>query len=268
MWILSSIVHWWQLYYAIEPNKFFCVKYVALVDMKLNSNTCVYCTFERALLLVHIVSSIDEATSTFGDLCLWRLYEGRRVALYKQLIFDDPITINVNQQRCYILVWLHCKNNPWYVQLILLVDPMQSVICVHIMPERIQAETLISLVAPSDNIQPFIYQDNTSQENPSRKNGRKGPKITVRANSSTNLLSYNTTISLRGCESNTRTQKRNVLDILVKITDVILIIGAVVIAISMIISFMTVGLAVYKMYFTEGVAKINNTRKNVQTLLW
>ena len=135
------------------------------------------------------------------------------------------------------------------------------------MSESIQAETLISLVAPSDNIQPFIYQDNTSQENPSRKNGRKGPKITVRANSSTNLLSYNTTISLRGCESNARTQKRNFLDILVNITDVILIIGAVVIAISMIISFMTVGLAVYKMYFTEGVAKINNTRKNVQTLL-
>ena len=111
------------------------------------------------------------------------------------------------------------------------------------MSESIQAETLISLVAPSDNIQPFIYQDNTSQENPSRKNGRKGPKITVRANSSTNLLSYNTTISLRGCESNTRTQKRNFLDILVNITDVILIIGAVVIAISMIISLMTVGLA-------------------------
>ena len=123
------------------------------------------------------------------------------------------------------------------------------------MPESIQAETLISLVAPSDNIQPFIYQNNTSQENPSRKNGRKGPKITVRANSSTNLLSYNTTISLRGCESNARTQKRNFLDILVNITDVILIIGVVVIAISMIISFMTVGLAVYKMYFTEVFAK-------------
>ena len=135
------------------------------------------------------------------------------------------------------------------------------------MPESIQAETLISLVAPSDNIQPFINQNVSPREDPSRKNYRKSPNITVRANSSTNLLSYNTTISLKGCESHTRTQNRNFLDVLVNITDVILIIGAVVIAISMIISFMTVGLAVYKMYFTEGVAKINNTRKNVQTLL-
>ena len=126
MWILTSIVLWWQLYYAIEPNKFFCVKYIALVDMNVHSNTCAYCTFERALLLVHIVSSIDEAFSTFGDLCLWRIYEGRRMVLYKQLIFDDPIIINVNQQRCYILLWFDCKKNPWCVQLILLVDPIQN----------------------------------------------------------------------------------------------------------------------------------------------
>ena len=55
--------------------------------------------------------------------------------------------------------------------------------------------------------------------------------ITIHANSTPNLSTYGTTLSLRNCENNNET--RDPLDVLILITDIVLIICAVIVAISL-----------------------------------
>ena len=125
-----------------------------------------------------------------------------------------------------------------------------------------QNETRISLVAPSDSINLFMDKNKKKSENVRESSVTESPKYTIRANSSTNLLAYRTTISLRSCDNLNATKSYNSLELLVKVTDLILLLGAVIIVISLCITFSTVGLALFRMYSSEGVSKINNTRKS------
>ena len=125
-----------------------------------------------------------------------------------------------------------------------------------------QNETRISLVAPSDSINLFMDKNKKKSENVRESSVTESPKYTIRANSSTNLLAYRTTISLRSCDNLNAIKSYNSLELLVKVTDLILLLGAVIIVISLCITFSTVGLALFRMYSSEGVSKINNTRKS------
>ena len=132
------------------------------------------------------------------------------------------------------------------------------------MPRSVHNDTFVSIVAPSENIGPFLDANAVRSEDlPSSVPDT--PKISVRANSETNLLAYSTTISLRNCENSRNTERRNTLDLLIRITDIILLIGAVILAISLCITFSTVGLAVYRMCFSE-VVKINTTQIHMMNL--
>ena len=143
------------------------------------------------------------------------------------------------------------------------------------MPQTLRSEVTCTLVAPSANIDPFIdHIESTSENAPSSYPSSlpETPKISVH-NSSTNLLAYRTTIKLKNCANlRTESQPRSSLDTLIRITDIILIIGAVIIAISLCITFSTVGVAVYRMCSSEGVAKIgaknnnNHTMNRIETL--
>ena len=127
------------------------------------------------------------------------------------------------------------------------------------MSRNIRNETFVSLVAPSEGIVPFVGLNQKSSEDlPS--SAPATPKISVNTNSSTNLLAYNTTISLRNCERSKTRLKRNWFDILVKVTDLVLFTFAIIVGISILITFSTVGLAVYRMCSSDGIAKINMTR--------
>ena len=123
------------------------------------------------------------------------------------------------------------------------------------MSPALRSDVTCTLVAPSENITPFIDNIESTSENASNSLPAS-PKISVH-NSSTNLLAYRTTIRLKNC-ANTRTESetRSSLDSLIRITDIILIIGAVIIAISLCITFSTVGVAVYRLCSSEGVKKI------------
>ena len=125
------------------------------------------------------------------------------------------------------------------------------------MSQSVQNDTFVSIVTASDAIEPFV--DVNEQPSGTLSSSTPNiPKISVRANSASNLLAYNTTISLRNCENSRTTQPRNTLDVLIRITDIILLIGAVILAISLCITFSTVGLAVYRLCFSN-VVKINVT---------
>ena len=74
-------------------------------------------------------------------------------------------------------------------------------------------------------------------------------------------------IRLKNCANlSAESQSRSGLDTLIRITDVILIIGAVIIAISLCITFSTVGVAVYRMCSSEGVAKIGGKSNRNSTM--
>ena len=126
------------------------------------------------------------------------------------------------------------------------------------MSRSVQNDTFVSIVTASEAIEQFVDGDAQSSATlpPSIPNT---PKISVRANSATTLLAYNTTISLRNCENRRTTQPRSTLDVLIRITDIILLMGAVILAISLCITFSTVGLAVYRLCFSN-VVKINVTQ--------
>ena len=134
------------------------------------------------------------------------------------------------------------------------------------MPATLRSEVRCTLVAPSENIDPFIDNIESTSEN-APNSLPDTPKISVH-NSSTNLLAYRTTIRLKNCANlSAESQSRSGLDTLIRITDIILIIGAVIIAISLCITFSTVGVAIYRMCSSEGVAKIGgkSNRNNTMT---
>ena len=134
------------------------------------------------------------------------------------------------------------------------------------MPATLRSEVSCTLVAPSENIDPFIDNIESTSEN-APNSLPETPKISVH-NSSTNLLAYRTKIRLKNCDNlRAEPRHRSGLDTLIRITDIILIIGAVIIAISLCITFSTVGVAVYRMCSSEGVAKIGakSNRTNVMT---
>ena len=130
------------------------------------------------------------------------------------------------------------------------------------MSPTLRNDVTCTLVAPSENINPFIEKIESIPEN-ATNSLPETPKISVH-NSSTNLLAYRTTIRLKNCATpKTESQTRNSLDTLIRITDIVLFMGAVIIAISLCITLSTVGVAVYRMCSSEGVAKIGaKTAKN------
>ena len=112
--------------------------------------------------------------------------------------------------------------------------------------------TLIPLLDRRRESSPDVLRQNT-----------EAYSTTVHSNTRTNESAYRTSISLTNCEHrNSTTQSRNRLTILIKITDILLIIGAVIVAISLCITFSTVGLAIVRMYFMEGNHKLNVTKKH------
>jgi hypothetical protein len=128
----------------------------------------------------------------------------------------------------------------------------------------VKNDTFVSIVTASEAIGPFI-DVNQQPSGTLPSSVRNTPNLSVRTNSASNLLAYNTTISLRNCENLQTTQPRSTLDVLIRITDIILLIGAVIVAISLCITFSTVGLAVYRMCFSN-VIKINVTQIHMMNL--
>ena len=83
--------------------------------------------------------------------------------------------------------------------------------------------------------------------------------IAVRANSMpNNPFLYSTTDLLRVCDHTSDAAEwdlRKTLRILITVTDIVLIIGVVIIVISLCITFSTTGLAIVRMYFMESNPK-------------
>lgn len=85
--------------------------------------------------------------------------------------------------------------------------------------------------------------------------------INIHANNTNNVSAYATNIPLSNRERNNTRQSRDALKMLILITNICLIIGAVIVVLSLCITFSTVGLALFRMYLIEGYPKANVTGK-------
>ena len=112
------------------------------------------------------------------------------------------------------------------------------------------SDTLIALLDRSE-CSPEVIRHNTETST-----------IIIHANNTTSVSAYGTTIPLNNCENNNVKQSRDFLKSLIFITNICLIIGAVIIVVSLCITFSTVGLAIVRMY-VEGIPKPNVTRRRM-----
>ena len=114
----------------------------------------------------------------------------------------------------------------------------------------------------SDNTIPFVNHREASPNGVQHSTDTSF--VTIHANNTSNLLvEYTTTTSLENCEGNDATQSRDPLGILILVTNGLLIITAVIFVLSLCITFLTVGLAIVRMYLIENSPRANVTRKHM-----
>ena len=83
---------------------------------------------------------------------------------------------------------------------------------------------------------------------------------TIHSPTETTASVYSTNISTTNCEANQTTPSRNPLDMLTIFTDIVLLISALIVIISLGIVFSIVGLAIMRMYSIKGYYERDWTR--------